>query len=158
MSSLCEKDSYLINSRTKVIIVKRQNFHSCKKCNYIFHVPLSVRKRLTFFGNGCLSIPPNANRLGRSSDGVLMDLKTALIARVMGPTWGPPGDDRTQLGPMWATWTLLSGILFIIQVWCQNWRHCCCEFDITILNNKSQFIKGNIIFQRKTISTVFYLV
>ena len=32
-----------------------------------------------------------------------------LIAKFMGPTWGPPGADRTQLGPMWATWTLLSG-------------------------------------------------
>ena len=32
-----------------------------------------------------------------------------LIARFMGPTWGPPGDDRTQVGPMLATWTLLSG-------------------------------------------------
>ena len=27
----------------------------------------------------------------------------------MGPTWGPPGADRTQGGPMWAPWTLLSG-------------------------------------------------
>ena len=37
------------------------------------------------------------------------------IARLMGPTWGPPGDDRTQVGPMMAPWTLLSGnILFYI--------------------------------------------
>ena len=27
----------------------------------------------------------------------------------MGPTWDPPGADRTQVGPMLATWTLLSG-------------------------------------------------
>ena len=32
-----------------------------------------------------------------------------LIARFMGPTWGPPGDDRTQVGPMLAPWALLSG-------------------------------------------------
>ena len=25
-----------------------------------------------------------------------------LIARFMGPTWGPPGADRTQVGPRWA--------------------------------------------------------
>ena len=25
----------------------------------------------------------------------------------MGPTWGPPGAHRTQVGPMLATWTLL---------------------------------------------------
>ena len=27
----------------------------------------------------------------------------------MGPTWGPPGATRAQVGPMLATWTLLSG-------------------------------------------------
>ena len=31
------------------------------------------------------------------------------IARFMGPTWGPPGSCRPQLGPMLAPWTLLSG-------------------------------------------------
>ena len=30
----------------------------------------------------------------------------------MGPTWGPFGADRTQLGPIVAPWTLLSGIAF----------------------------------------------
>ena len=35
----------------------------------------------------------------------------SLIARFMGPTWGPPGADRTQVGPMLAPWTLLSGVL-----------------------------------------------
>ena len=34
---------------------------------------------------------------------------TTQITRFMGPTWGPPGDDRTQVGPMLASWTLLSG-------------------------------------------------
>ena len=34
-----------------------------------------------------------------------------LIARFMGPTWGPSGADRTQVGPMLAPWTLLSGIV-----------------------------------------------
>ena len=32
-----------------------------------------------------------------------------LIAKFMGPTWGSSGADRTQVGPMLATWTLLSG-------------------------------------------------
>ena len=31
-----------------------------------------------------------------------------LIARFMGQTWGPSGADRTQVGPMFAPWTLLS--------------------------------------------------
>ena len=34
---------------------------------------------------------------------------SALIARFMGPTWGPSGADRTQVGPMLALWTLPSG-------------------------------------------------
>ena len=34
---------------------------------------------------------------------------TTLIARFMGPTWGLPGADRTQVGPMLAPWSLLSG-------------------------------------------------
>ena len=29
----------------------------------------------------------------------------------MGPTWGPSGTDRTQVGPMVAPWTMLSGLL-----------------------------------------------
>ena len=33
----------------------------------------------------------------------------APIASFMGPTWGPSGADRTQVGPMLAPWTLLSG-------------------------------------------------
>ena len=35
--------------------------------------------------------------------------RATLIARFMGPTWGPSGADRTQVGPMLAPWTLLSG-------------------------------------------------
>ena len=31
------------------------------------------------------------------------------IAKYMGPTWGPPGSFRPQMGPMLAPWTLLSG-------------------------------------------------
>ena len=34
----------------------------------------------------------------------------SLIARFMGPTWGPSGAARTQVGPMLATGTLLSGV------------------------------------------------
>ena len=33
-----------------------------------------------------------------------------LIARFMGPTWGPSGPCRSQMGPMLAPWTLLSGM------------------------------------------------
>ena len=39
------------------------------------------------------------------------DIAHSLIKRFMGPTWGPSGADRTQVGPMLAPWTLLSGLL-----------------------------------------------
>ena len=35
--------------------------------------------------------------------------RETLIAMFMGPTWGPSGAERTQVGPMLAPWTLLSG-------------------------------------------------
>ena len=35
--------------------------------------------------------------------------RVTLIVRFMGPIWGPSGADRTQVGPMLAPWTLLSG-------------------------------------------------
>ena len=47
----------------------------------------------------------------------------SLIARFMGPTWGPSGADRTHVGPMLAPWTLLSGLftlVLVIPVWF-NW-------------------------------------
>ena len=33
------------------------------------------------------------------------------IAKFMGPTWGPPGSCRPQMGPMLAPWTLLCGLV-----------------------------------------------
>ena len=51
----------------------------------------------------------------------------SLIVRFMGPTWGPSGADRTQVGPMLAPWTLLSGLfLFRFQFCCRHywgWRN-----------------------------------
>ena len=35
--------------------------------------------------------------------------ENTLMARFLGPTWGLSGADRTQIGPMLAPWTLLSG-------------------------------------------------
>ena len=40
------------------------------------------------------------------------------IAKFMGPTWGPPGSFRPQMGPMMAPWTLLSGLL---NISCRRW-------------------------------------
>ena len=35
---------------------------------------------------------------------------SSLIARFMGPTWGLPGADRTEVGPLLVPWTLLFGM------------------------------------------------
>ena len=52
---------------------------------------------------------------------------TPLIARFIGPTWGPSGADRTQAGPMLAPWTLLSETCIwlcnSILVWYNIWPH-----------------------------------
>ena len=37
----------------------------------------------------------------------------SLIAKFMGPIWGPPGPCRPQMGPMLAPWTLLSGVVWM---------------------------------------------
>ena len=45
----------------------------------------------------------------------------ALIARLMGPTWGLTGAGRTQVGPRWAPWILLSGRVYVfvpMSNWC----------------------------------------
>ena len=57
------------------------------------------------------------------------DVYPFLIAKFMGPTWGPSGANRTQVGPMLAPWTLLSGSALIFPStyiytklgWC-NWN------------------------------------
>ena len=43
-------------------------------------------------------------------------IASSLIARFMGPTWGLPGADRTQVDPLLAPWTLLSGLLINLRV------------------------------------------
>ena len=40
---------------------------------------------------------------------------TTMIVRFMGPTWGPPGAERTQVGPMLAPRTFLSGKLHRVR-------------------------------------------
>ena len=51
------------------------------------------------------------------------------IARFMGPTWGPPGSCRPQMGPMLAPWTLLSGELTFLHM---PFSHCTEECRYTL--------------------------
>ena len=50
--------------------------------------------------------------------------KATQIAKFMGPTWGPPGSCRPQMGPMLTPWTLLSGYAsFVFSPVCPFWDH-----------------------------------
>ena len=53
------------------------------------------------------------------------------IARFMWPTWGPPGADRTLVGPMLAPWTLLSRIS-------RNWIYAKINIFISYVEHRSQ--------------------
>ena len=52
---------------------------------------------------------PPASQIKNS--GWVTGFLTSLIARFMGPTWGPSAADRTQMGPMLTPWTFLSGMI-----------------------------------------------
>ena len=60
-----------------------------------------------------------------------------LIAKFIGPTWGPSGADRTQVGPMLAPWTVLSGNV-ILSLHGQNGR----PFEDHFFN--CIFLNGNV--------------
>ena len=55
-----------------------------------------------YFGHSDYEEPPGATEANETK-------LTSLIARFMGPTWGPSGAARTQVGPMLAPSTFLSG-------------------------------------------------
>ena len=78
-----------------------------------------------------------------------------LIARFMGPTWDPSGADWTQVGPMLAPWTLLSGLSsdewttkkqfesftkMHMKIAATKWQPFCSDFNVLIwyhLRNKN---------------------
>ena len=53
--------------------------------------------------------PSHGSTITQLIDPHMHTRKATLIARFMGPTWGPSGTDRTQVGPILAPWTLLFG-------------------------------------------------
>ena len=55
---------------------------------------------------------------------IMLIVITFQIAKFMGPTWGPPGSCRPQMGPMLVPWTLLSGLLAPVELFTGCWRHC----------------------------------
>ena len=54
------------------------------------------------------------------------------ITSFMGPTWGPSGADRTQVGPMLARWILLSGLLAA--------AFCCIFITYMVIKRRAFFV------------------
>ena len=65
---------------------------------------------------------------------------TPQIAKLMGPTWGPPGSCRPQMDPMLAPWTLLSGMLSSM------WKHFIdqCHLNLKKKKNEDVFLFPSI--------------
>ena len=56
----------------------------------------------------CTLVKLPVTRLRHTSVQQRRTLTSLQIAKFMGPTWGPPGSCRPQMGPMLVPWTLLS--------------------------------------------------
>ena len=74
------------------------SFTKCSPCitqsNYLKYLQLTCQSSPWGWDMGCL----------------LWVKSVTQIVKFMGPTWGPPGSCRPQMGPILATWTLLSGM------------------------------------------------
>ena len=68
-----------------------------------------------------------------------------LIARFMGPTWGPSGADRTQVFPILAPWNLLSGKMHVVLAKCLLARQI--SVDNPTINNERVFGEKELIMQ-----------
>ena len=61
----------------------------------------------------------------------------SLIARFLGPTWGPSGADKTKVGPMLAPWTLLSGKALNDWLYHCGWTKLCFRcVNLTFLSSE----------------------
>ena len=64
----------------------------------------------------------------------------SLIARFMGPIWGPSGADRTQVGPMLGPWTLLSGVQ--VYIYCVVFM----AWSIIPYNDNTTYAFDNVLY------------
>ena len=102
-----------------------------------------------------------------------------MLARFMGPTWGPSGADRTKAGPMSDPWTLLCGMSFITNFWVrdnlsmqvsalhpspvlpwsrQTWRYLCCLDPKTLFTKRKENSTSNITKSCSTERGVYELL
>ena len=84
-------------------------------CDQCYVVSLQVYARL---------YAPNGARQWKNPMPITKSCQqNSLIARFMGPTWGPPWSSRPKMGPMLALWTLLSGIPWLSKLVCHLISH-----------------------------------
>ena len=86
-----------------------------QECNTYDHVSVLLDKSQDLLAKSkmALDLPADTSEVVQVARCTDQQEVTSLIARFMGPTWGPSGADRTQVGPMLAIWTLLSGVAII---------------------------------------------
>ena len=73
-------------------------------------------------------------------------MENTQITKFMGPTWGPPGSCRSQMGPMLAPWTFLSGRLLVLLIersHYQCWSRSLKPPDHTRYHNESQTVTNS---------------
>ena len=98
--------------------------------------------------------PYNRGRPLRS-EGKHLLTTSPLIARFVGPTWGLSGADRTQVGPMLALWTLLSGSLSSGRFW-QALLCACWPFPLEYTPYLHNFLSVQSIIFFQTLSRVVW--
>ena len=80
--------------------------------SYFIFIGINIKKYLHFPISKNWDVTHSWTPSSRKTRTYLPTQIVPQIARFMGPTWGSSGADRTQVGPMLAPWTLLSGAGF----------------------------------------------
>ena len=75
-----------------------------------------------------------------------------LMARFMGPTWGPSGEDRTQVGPMLAQWALLCLVMQMQQMFYSVDTYSRLSGTCFCVRSVNWFHRWTIYFHIKTIT------
>ena len=105
---------------------------------YMMHYKISRFDVIFIFGNSPMETAFwQIEKLMRNTIPLIVVLShrciSALITRFVGPTWGLPEADETQVGPVLAPWPLLSGMLHVFT-WLHSvtWKKLACNSPIVL--------------------------